>query len=147
MVGKTDRGFIAEGTAHFLERLSHWSKVQEVVVPRSTRQEAQAQVAEECSSLLKAIPEGARVVALDETGKGMDSRALAAQLGKWRDASSRECVLLIGGAYGLNDAVRQRADLVLSLSQMTFTHQLVRLVLAEQLYRAWSILNKSGYHH
>lgn len=147
MVAKTERGFVADGTAHYLERLAHWTKVQETVVPKSLRAAAKEQVAEEEKALLKALPAGARIVALDETGTQLGSRAFAQRLGAWRDVGARECVFVIGGAYGLSDTMRQRADLVLSLSAMTFPHQLVRVLLAEQLYRAYAILHGSGYHH
>jgi len=147
MVGRTEKGFVAEGTAHYLDRVGHWSAVQEVVVPKSTRATADEQRQEEERGLLKAIPEGGRVVVLDETGGGMDSRTFAKRLGTWRDQGVRETTFVIGGAYGLTDAVRQRADLVLSLSPMTFPHQLVRVLFAEQLYRAYALLHGSGYHH
>jgi 23S rRNA (pseudouridine1915-N3)-methyltransferase len=147
MVGKTERGPVADAMAHYLDRLRHWSTVEEVVVARSDRATAAEQRAEEERNLLKALPAGARVVVLDETGRSMDSRAFAKWLGDRRDQGTREVCFVVGGAYGLTDAVRQKADLVLSLSAMTFPHQLVRLLFAEQLYRAWSILHRTGYHH
>jgi 23S rRNA (pseudouridine1915-N3)-methyltransferase len=90
---------------------------------------------------------GERVVLLDERGKGLTSMQFAGQLGAWRDQGVRQVVFLIGGAYGVTDAIRERADLVLSLSAMTFPHQLVRLLFAEQLYRAFAILGGRPYHH
>lgn len=147
MVGKTERGYVADGLGHYLERIRHWFPVDEVVVAKSERATPQEQRIEEERNLLKAIPAGARLVVLDETGRVMESRAFAKKLGDWRDQGSREVCFLIGGAYGLTDDVRERADLVLSLSPMTFPHQLVRVLFAEQLYRAWSILKRTGYHH
>lgn len=147
MVGRTERGFVAEGMAHYLARVGHWSAVQEVVVPRSERKDPAEQRSEEEKGSLKAIPAAGRVIVLDERGKSMGSTAFAAQLGAWRDQGVREVTFMIGGAHGHSDAVRSRGDLVLSLSPMTFPHQLVRLLFAEQLYRAWSILHRSGYHH
>jgi 23S rRNA (pseudouridine1915-N3)-methyltransferase len=147
LVGKTERGFVAEGMAHYLERVRHWTGVEETVVPKSDRATAQEQRMEEERNLLKAIPSGARVVVLDEIGKMIDSRSFAKKLGDWRDQGARETCFVIGGAYGLTDAVRAKADLLLSLSPMTFPHQLVRVLFAEQLYRAYSILNRTGYHH
>jgi 23S rRNA (pseudouridine1915-N3)-methyltransferase len=87
------------------------------------------------------------VVVLDERGTTLTSTGLAERLGKWRDQGVRQVAFVVGGAYGLTDAVRQRADLVLSLSAMTFPHQLVRVLFAEQLYRAFSILRGTPYHH
>ena len=147
MVGRTERGFVADGLAHYLGRIGHWSAVTEVVVPKGGAATADAQRTEEERALLTAIPSPGRVVVLDETGQGMDSRAFAGRLGAWRDQGTRELTFVIGGAHGLTDAVRARADLVLSLSPMTFPHQLVRVLFAEQLYRALSILHRSGYHH
>lgn len=147
MVGRTERGFVGEGVAFYLQRVGVWSTVKEVVVPRSGNADMAVQRLEENRSLLKALGDEGRVVALDETGRSMDSRAFAGQLGRWRDQGTREVTFVIGGAYGLTDELRARADLVLSLSPMTFPHQLVRLLFAEQLYRAHAILRGSGYHH
>lgn len=102
--------------------------------------------AREGELLLGAIPDGARVVALDERGKNDGSAAFAARLGKWRDDGVRAVAFLIGGADGLDEPVRKRADLVLSLGAMTWPHLLVRGLLAEQLYRAHCILSGHPYH-
>jgi 23S rRNA (pseudouridine1915-N3)-methyltransferase len=147
LVGRTERGFVGEGMEHYMERVRHWSVVDVVVVPKSERSKAAEQRMEEERVILKVLPQGGRLIVLDETGVGLDSRGFAAKLGAWRDQGVRETTFVIGGAYGMTDAVRKRADLVLSLSPMTFPHQLVRVLFAEQLYRAWSVLNGSGYHH
>ncbi|HMU12562.1 MAG: 23S rRNA (pseudouridine(1915)-N(3))-methyltransferase RlmH [Bacteroidetes bacterium] len=147
MVGRTERGFVAEGLDHYLGRIRHWSPVDEVVVAKSDRTTPELQRAEEEKNLLRAIPAGVRLVVLDETGRSLDSRAFARKMGDWRDQGAREVCFVVGGAYGLTDAVRNKADLLLSLSPMTFPHQLVRVLLAEQLYRAWAILKGTGYHH
>jgi 23S rRNA (pseudouridine1915-N3)-methyltransferase len=86
-------------------------------------------------------------VVLDERGRTMTSLQFAQQLGAWRDQGVRQVAFVIGGAYGMNEAVRERADLVLTLSAMVFPHQLVRVLFAEQLYRATTILQGSPYHH
>ncbi len=147
VVGRTERGFVADGLEHYLDRLRHWNPTEVVVLNKSDRATGQEQRVAEERDLLKAIPSGARLVVLDETGRTLDSRAFAKKLGDWRDQGTRELCFVIGGAYGLTDAVRAKADLVLSLSAMTFPHQLVRVLFAEQLYRAFSILNRTGYHH
>ncbi len=138
---------MADGLAHYIDRIRHWSAVEEVIVAKSANADEPVQRREEERGLLKVLPPGGRVVVLDERGELMDSRAFARKLGTWRDQGAREVAFVIGGAYGLTDAVRQRADLVLSLSPMTFPHQLVRVLFAEQLYRAHAILHGSGYHH
>lgn len=100
----------------------------------------------EARLLLDALPAGARVVALDERGKALDSAALARRIGQWRDQGVGEVAFVIGGADGLDESVLGRADLVLSLGPMTWPHQLARVMLAEQLYRAHSILAGHPYH-
>jgi 23S rRNA (pseudouridine1915-N3)-methyltransferase len=147
MVGRTERGFVSDGFTHYLDRVAHWTKVAQTIVPASSNPRPDVQRKEEEAGLLKAIPSEGRIVVLDEGGAQLDSPAFAKRLGNWRDQGVREVTFVIGGAYGLTPSVRERADLVLSLSTMTFPHQLVRVLFAEQLYRAWSILNASRYHH
>ena len=96
--------------------------------------------------LLAAVPEGAQVVAMDAGGRALSSRALAKRLEEWRAAGVRDLAFLIGGAEGLDQAVLKRADLALSLGPMTWPHLLVRVLLAEQLYRAQCILTGHPYH-
>jgi 23S rRNA (pseudouridine1915-N3)-methyltransferase len=146
-VARTDRGFVEEGVAHYLGRVRRTWNVEEVVVPEEGRGDAAHQQRLEGERLLGALRAGERVVALDERGKAFGSEDFAGQLGRWRDQGVRQVAFVVGGSYGHGDAVRQRADLVLSLSAMTFPHQLVRLLLAEQLYRAQQILGGTGYHH
>lgn len=97
--------------------------------------------------LLKQLSPNAVLVALDERGQQMDSVKFAEFIGKHRDGGTAELVFAIGGAYGFSDEVRSRAAKVLALSAMTFTHQMVRPFLLEQLYRACTILNNELYHH
>jgi 23S rRNA (pseudouridine1915-N3)-methyltransferase len=87
------------------------------------------------------------LVALDEYGKEMDSEGLASLLVKRGNMSTRKLVFLIGGAFGLDESILQRADYKWSLSKLTFPHQLVRLILAEQVYRAYTIIKNEKYHH
>lgn len=101
--------------------------------------------AREAELLLAKLPDGAAAVALDEGGKALSSRAFAKRIGSWRD-EGRDLAFLIGGADGLGANVLRRADLTLSLGSMTWPHLLVRVLLAEQLYRASSILAGHPYH-
>jgi 23S rRNA (pseudouridine1915-N3)-methyltransferase len=100
----------------------------------------------EGEALMAAVPEGARIVALDERGRSETSDAFAKRLGRWRDDGVRDIAFVIGGADGLDDAVRKRADLLLSFGALTWPHMLVRALLAEQLYRAHTILTGHPYH-
>ncbi len=102
--------------------------------------------AREGALLLDALPKGAHLVALDGRGKELSSEDLATRLGDWRDGGVRTTAFLVGGADGLDQAVLDRADFKLSLGAMTWPHMLVRIMLAEQLYRAESILSGHPYH-
>ena len=101
---------------------------------------------QEAAALLAALPDGAVLVALDESGSNLDSRSFAGRLGKWRDDGAGELVFAIGGADGLGAAVLAAATLRLALGAMTWPHQMVRLMLAEQAYRAMTILSGHPYH-
>jgi 23S rRNA (pseudouridine1915-N3)-methyltransferase len=101
---------------------------------------------QEGTLLLAGVPEGAAVVVLDETGKALASADLAQTLGQWQDEGRRDVALLIGGADGHGAEVKARADLLLAMGRMTWPHMLARVMLAEQLYRAWSILAGHPYH-
>ena len=106
---------------------------------------AQARKADEAKGLRAMLPEGI-VVALDERGKSMGSEAFAQQIARWRDDGRPALNFLIGGADGLDPHLVQSADLVLSFSPLTWPHQMVRILLAEQLYRATTILSGHPYH-
>ena len=101
----------------------------------------------ESEALLRHLEPGDQVVLLDENGASYSSRKFASQLQKWMNAGPKRLVLVIGGAYGFGSGVRSRADAQLSLSRMTFNHQVVRLMAAEQLYRALTILRGEPYHN
>jgi len=100
----------------------------------------------EADLIARAVPDGARIVALDERGKTLTSPQFADRLAGWRDGGARDVAILVGGADGLDAGLRDRADLVLSLGAMVWPHMLVRAMLAEQLYRAATILAGGPYH-
>ena len=103
-------------------------------------------MAAEADLLARAIPAGALLVVLDERGALLTSPEFAAQLGRWRDAGRQDLALVIGGADGIDPALREKADLALSFGKMVWPHLLVRVMLAEQLYRAATILGGGPYH-
>jgi 23S rRNA (pseudouridine1915-N3)-methyltransferase len=103
-------------------------------------------MAAEAALLEKAVPKGALICVMDERGRTMSSPDFAGQLGAWRDAGRSDVAFLIGGADGLDPALRDRADFALSFGAMVWPHMLVRAMLAEQLYRAASILAGTPYH-
>ncbi len=106
---------------------------------------AARRIAREGERQLAAVPRGATVVALDEAGAAWSTRDLARQLASWQ-ARGRDVALLVGGADGLAPACREGASASWSLSRLTLPHALVRVIVAEQVYRAWSLLNKHPYH-
>lgn len=117
-----------------------------VEVQESRASNADTRKREEASALEKALPEGAILVLLDERGKTLDSQAFSDAIGRYRDNGKRDMMLAIGGADGLDPELRAKADLVLNLGTMTWPHQLVRILIAEQLYRAVTILSGHPYH-
>ena len=119
----------------------------EIVEIRESRaQETAKRVLEESIALANLIPERALVVALDAKGENLDSGSLTASLRGWRDASRPAAIFCIGGADGLGEEIKQRADLTLAFGTATWPHQLVRIMLLEQLYRAVTILAGHPYH-
>lgn len=147
LVGRSERGMVSDGVDHYLGRLSRSFAVEQVVLSEAGKGEPAYQQRVESERILAALKPGERIVVLDQRGKALTSPQFADRLGSWRDQGVRQVAFVIGGAYGVTDAVRGRADLVLALSAMTFPHQLVRVLFAEQLYRASAILQGSPYHH
>lgn len=114
--------------------------------PESRADDANARKAEEAAKLRATLDEGAVLVTLDERGKTLSSEEFAEKLAVWRDAGIRDCSLVIGGPDGHEADLRNSADLALSLGRLTFPHQIARVLLAEQLYRAVTILTGHPYH-
>jgi len=143
-VGERMPAWVQAGYAEYAKRLSRELPLQLVEISTKTRDPARL-TAEKGAALLGAIPKGAHVVALDGRGKTWSSEELAAQLARWR-MQGKDLAFLIGGADGLAPAVLERADQHWSLGPLTFPHPLVRIVVAEQLYRASSQLAHHPYH-
>ena len=145
-VGKSRDAWVKEAISEYAGRIKHYAPIEIGEVRDEKGAEAEEMRRRECERLEKQIPPGAVLVLMDERGEQMDSPALAAYIGKQRDAGVGEMVFVIGGAYGFSEEFRRRGRL-LALSKMTFTHQMVRVFLLEQLYRAFTILNNEPYHH
>ncbi len=147
-VGKDKDAWITDGCAHFKKLLSRYAEVSWRILSaeKSGSGLSASEVKKrEAVRILKALDKGFHI-ALADKGTDPDSRGLARQLENWQTRCGGCIEFIIGGAYGLDESVLDRADLVLSLSPLTFSHQLVRLVLLEQLYRAFSILHNTDYH-
>lgn len=148
-VGKKHEDWVAPGIARFEKRLRKPFTVEFVFVSHSASDSDVARD-DESERMLAKISTHDTVVLLDERGTNFDSPQLAQklQLGLEQAASrGGQLTVVIGGAYGVNDALRERADVIWSLSNLVLPHQLVRLVLIEQIYRAQEILHNRGYHH
>lgn len=149
-VGKTDVKWVREGLDTYVSRLSHYVPfyVEEIPELKNTAAMSKTVIKEkEGEAILKAIKPADTVVLLDERGKEFRSVELAAKIEKTLVGSGKDMVFVIGGAYGFSEAVYSRCDWMLSLSKMTFSHQMVRAIFAEQLYRAFSIIKGEPYHH
>lgn len=144
-VGSLGRGPEQELVDDYLKRLPWSCEVSEFEFKKPAKT-AELRKAQEAEKLLEAIPTNAAVIALDERGKSLDSRALAGKLESWANEGRGTVAFIIGGADGLDASVRERADLVLSFGTLTWPHKLVRVMLAEQIYRAWSIQVGHPYH-
>ncbi len=144
--GKLRSRELAAVAADYARRLARYSPA-EVVELRDERGEDAAARRKEAGRLEDSLRPGDFVVLLDERGKELSSRELAALISERARSATGRLVFLVGGPFGVADEVRTRARQVLSLSRMTLPHELARVVLLEQLYRAWTILRGEKYHH
>jgi 23S rRNA (pseudouridine1915-N3)-methyltransferase len=147
-IGHRMPSWIQEGFNEYARRMPPEIRVELIELKpeeRGAGKNADKAKAIEGERLLAAVPEGGTLIALDEQGKSVATRGLSVMLSAWMRDASRP-VFAIGGADGLSEAVKERADKLVSLSALTLPHGLVRVVLAEQLYRAWSILARHPYH-
>ncbi|MCM1151767.1 MAG: 23S rRNA (pseudouridine(1915)-N(3))-methyltransferase RlmH [Alistipes sp.] len=150
VIGKTDSQEVAAIVELYARRVNFYCKFSITVLPdvRSTRKlTARQQSTTEGTAILRQIADGDFVVLLDERGEEMRSVEFACWLQKRMNSGIRRLIMVIGGPYGFSDEVYARADAKLSLSRMTFSHQIVRAIFAEQIYRAFTILNNEPYHH
>lgn len=149
VVGKTLGSELPQMIETYMLRLKHYIPFDIQVIPdlKNTKSLSEAQQKElEGDAILRAVGQS-YVVLLDEHGKEYRSVDFAQQLQSWLNNSSRGLTFVVGGAYGFSQAVYQRADAMISLSRMTFSHQMIRLLFVEQLYRSMTILRGEPYHH
>ena len=139
-VGK-NRGYLNEEVVlEYTNRLQHYTSLDWVFIPGSDSEE-------EGRLIIKAVPENAYVILLDEKGKSLSSVQLSDFIQKRLNESTKRLVFIIGGAHGFDGRVQKRAQFIWSLSALTFPHELVRAILAESIYRAYTILRGEKYHH
>ena len=151
-VGKLKEKYLREGVAEYEKRLAPFASVElletreEYMAENPSEAQRQQTLAKEGERLLRLLPERSFLIVLDVKGKLLSSEALAKELASLALQGQSDLTFLIGGAFGLSPAVRDRADLRISFSPMTFTHQMVRLLLYEQIYRAFKINRGEKYH-
>jgi 23S rRNA (pseudouridine1915-N3)-methyltransferase len=150
LCGKTRIPYVREGIEEYRRRLGHYADFQIRELPelkKSGTWPEKKVKGEEAKTILKSIDSRDFVVLLDERGQQVDSLAFAGLLEKQQYRTFHAMLFVIGGPYGFAPEVYKRANLELSLSKMTFSHQLVRLIFMEQLYRAYTIIRGEPYHH
>lgn len=150
MLGKTKSDHLNAGIREYEKRLSRYTRIDPVILPtpKHASKLSPAELKEaEADIISSRLKNPDYLILLDERGKTMDSRGFAALLEKRFQHSGQQTIFLIGGAYGFADRIYERANQKLSLSQMTFSHQLIRLIFWEQLYRGISIIHGLPYHN
>lgn len=149
VIGKTDSREVEALVELYVQRIGHYCRFAVTVLPDVARKNrsVELQRTAEGEQILRQLGDGDYVVLLDERGTEYRSVEFAAWLQKRMAGGLRRMVMVIGGPYGFSEEVYKRADALLSLSRMTFSHQIVRAILAEQIYRAFTILAGEPYHH
>lgn len=149
-VGRTGIDFVKEGIAEYTGRLRHYIPYSIIEIPdvrKGAKMSVDSQKEAEGNAILSALRPSDLVILLDERGREYSSMEFAAAIEKIMASGCRRCVFVVGGPYGFAQSVYDRADRKISLSRMTFNHEMVRLFFTEQVYRAMTILRGEPYHH
>lgn len=152
-VGKTKASYIQEAEHEYKKRLGAYAKVEVITlkdakIPKNpSPAQKEAVKREEGTNILKSVPAKTFLIALDEKGKQYTSVQFADFMGKRLDKGAANITFLIGGCYGLSEEVRSKAELLLSFSSFTFTHEMIRALLYEQLFRVFTLIKGKKYHH
>ena len=149
-IGKTSEGWLKEGILEYEKRLRHYIPLSVQIIPAPKnlpRQDIDKQKEIEGDTILQQIDPGEQVFLLDERGKSYTSEGLASFLQQKMLASVKSLVFVVGGPFGFSPKVYQRANGQIAFSELTFSHQMIRLLLCEQVYRAFTIIRGESYHH
>jgi len=149
-IGKTDDKYIQEGCSIYLNRLKHYFKTELQIIPdlkNIHKMDSQERKRKEGELIAKQFVAGDYIVLLDEKGKEFTSRGFATEIQKRMNMGVKRLVFVVGGAFGFSEEIYQKSNSKISLSKMTFSHQMIRLFFLEQLYRANTILNNEPYHN
>jgi 23S rRNA (pseudouridine1915-N3)-methyltransferase len=148
-VGDNRVPYLIEGEEDYLRRLTHYCPVEIRVVKGEkikTGRSIDSILKKESERLLKQISEGSKIIALDRQGKSFSSEELAVEMQEWQNSGIKYITFVIGGPLGLGEGIRKKADTTISMSRFTFTHEMVRIIMLEQLYRVFTILRGEKYH-
>jgi 23S rRNA (pseudouridine1915-N3)-methyltransferase len=149
-IGKTTKPFLEAGEEEYFSRLKHYCSIERIELPdiRNAKNLSREQLKDaEGKEILKRILPTDQLVLLDERGKEFSSVSFASHLEQQMNQSVKTIVFVVGGAFGFSEEIYKRANMKMSLSRMTFSHQMVRMIFLEQLYRAFTIIRGEGYHH
>ena len=149
-IGKTSERYLIEGIAQYQKRLKHYTQFEMLEIPnfKNAKNFSNAELMKkEGEMIFKQLKNSDHLVLLDDKGKDFTSTKFAQKLQSWMLSGKKRLVFVIGGAYGFSSDVYARGNEKLSLSKMTFSHQMVRLFFVEQIYRGYTILNNEPYHH
>ena len=149
-IGKTNEEYLIEGISQYQKRLQHYTQFETLEIPNIKNGKNFSNVElmkKEGRVILEQLNPSDHLVLLDDKGKDFSSFKFSEKLQGWMLSGKKRLVFVVGGAYGFSDEVYQRGNEELSLSKMTFPHQMVRLFFVEQIYRGYTILNNEPYHH
>ena len=149
-IGKTGKSFLEAGEQEYLNRLKHYVKLERIEIPdiKNAKKLTIDQIKKlEGDEIMAKLPVGEELILLDEKGKHYSSLQFSDFLQKKFNQGGKGITFVVGGAYGFSDAVYERATGKMSLSTMTFSHQMIRMIFFEQVYRAFTILKGEPYHH
>ena len=149
-IGKTNEKYLIEGISDYQKRLKHYTNFERIEIAniKNAKNFSESELMKkEGELILKQIKNSDHLVLLDDKGKDFTSQKFAQKLQQWMLSGKKRLVFVVGGAYGFSEEIYKRGNEKLSLSKMTFSHQMVRLFFVEQIYRGYTILNNEPYHH
>jgi 23S rRNA (pseudouridine1915-N3)-methyltransferase len=150
VIGKTDDKLLKELIDKYHKKLKHYARFSYTEIPDPSRRKSLSiddQKEQEAQKIESLIDKHSKIILLDENGRTFSSRSFASFIENEGMQGNSNLTFVIGGPYGFSDSLKAKAHLLISLSKMTFTHQMVRLIFSEQLYRAFSIIRGEPYHH
>lgn len=147
LVGRVRKGFRKEAFDFYLKKIQNYTHVKVSVVKDIKENYIPLRLEKEAGLILERITPGDKVIVLDEKGKSFTSENFSSRFEKWDEDPGRTTCFIVGGAYGLSERIKSRADFLISLGPMTLPHELAAIILMEQLYRVQTILKGHPYHH